>query len=104
MRPKDKRSRARATAEHDARTDSRALVAAATYFVTGPNIRVARAVGGGAAAVTGGPFHAKTMGTPFTACGLPASSWTKLWDISFARAPQPTCPRCFDIVNEVASS
>jgi hypothetical protein len=103
MSPKLKRSQPDATKGRDAGADSHPsvppAVAAATYFVTGPNLRVARAVGGVAAAVSGGPFHAKTMGTPFTACGLPASSWTKLWDIPFAQSPRPVCAHCFDIVN-----
>jgi hypothetical protein len=103
MPPQSRRSHADTTDEYDANAQSLASVATATvaapYFVTGPNVRAGRAAGGVAASISGGPYHAKTMGTPFTACGLPASSWTKLWDIPFASSPQPVCDRCFDVLN-----
>lgn len=72
--------------------------AAAKYFVTGPNVRVERTIGGAIADLAGGPFHAKTMGTSTTACGASASSWVKVWDVPFARTPQPACRTCVDAV------
>lgn len=40
-------------------------------------------------------IHAKTMGTNYTACVLNATSWTKLWDISFeAVAVTRRCHLC----------
>ena len=72
-------------------------VTRAAYFVTGPNARAATTAGR-SVDPTSGPFHAKAMGTAVTACGLPAASWVKLWDVPFARAPQPTCRQCFDLV------
>ena len=96
MSPQVKRNRPDATDATKAECRTKEPAVAGTYFVAGPNVRVARATGGVATGVTGGPFHAKAMGTPMTACGLPTWSWPKLWDIPFARSPQPVCPECFD--------
>ncbi len=71
------------------------------YFVTGPNIRVQRAIGGAVSVLTGGPFHAKAMGTTAAACGASSTSWVKVWDVPFELTPQPACRPC---VHAVAAS
>lgn len=39
--------------------------------------------------------HTKTMGTSTTACGLNATTWTKLWGVPFEAAPlSRRCPLC----------
>jgi hypothetical protein len=62
------------------------------YFATAPYARVILTERG--AKPYGGPFHAKTMGTAFTACGLNSSSWAKLWEVPFVPTLAPLCPRC----------
>lgn len=45
--------------------------------------------------------HAKAMGTNTTACGLIATTWTKLWEIPFEAAPLARrCPVCVSRVRE----
>lgn len=42
--------------------------------------------------------HAKTWGTEFTACGLRATSWEKLWDTAFPPDEGDVCPGCLHVV------
>jgi hypothetical protein len=77
---------------------------AARYFVTGPNIRVQRAIGGAVSVLSGGPFHAKVMGTTSAACGASSTSWVKVWDVPFALTPQPACRECVDAVAASSSA
>jgi hypothetical protein len=75
-------------------------VSRSVYFATAPFARVILTQDG----VTpyGGPFHAKTMGTSLTACGLNSTSWGKLWEVPFAASLSPVCPRCSRIVHFAA--
>lgn len=62
------------------------------FFVTAPGAHLA--LSDGSTQTRGGPFHAKSMGTARTACGLDASSWKKLWDVPFSRTSGPLCQDC----------
>ena len=62
------------------------------YFVTAPFVRFE--MQGSLRAVTGGPFHAKRMGTSLTECGQLANSWRKLWDVPFSLQIGPRCEAC----------
>lgn len=42
--------------------------------------------------------HAKEMGTTVTACGRPAGTWRKLWDVPFPRAGRDVCEECQALV------
>jgi hypothetical protein len=44
------------------------------------------------------PAHAKQMGSPFTACGLNAASWRRLWELQFDADLWPRCATCDAIV------
>ena len=45
--------------------------------------------------------HAKSMGTSTSACGLNATTWTKLWEVPFEAAPfARRCPSCVSRVRE----
>jgi hypothetical protein len=61
MSPKARRNRPDATEATRAECRTMEAAVAGTCFVTGPNVRVARATGGVATGVPGGPFHAKAM-------------------------------------------
>lgn len=62
------------------------------FFVTAPGARATFREG--TAQAEGGPFHAKSMGTSLTACGMDSMSWKKLWDVPFSRAVGPLCQKC----------
>jgi hypothetical protein len=66
------------------------------HFATAPYARVILTERG--VKPSGGPFHAKTMGTAFTACGLNSSSWEKLWEVPFSASLSPVCPACSRLV------
>jgi hypothetical protein len=46
----------------------------------------------------GRPSHAKEAGTALTACGLPASTWHRFWDVSFTRPGPEHCPACAEVL------
>jgi hypothetical protein len=75
-------------------------VSRSVYFATAPFARVILTQDG--VTTYGGPFHAKTMGTSLTACGLNSTSWGKLWEVPFAASLSPVCPRCSRIVHFAA--
>jgi hypothetical protein len=63
------------------------------WFVTGP--ASAEDLTSSSPRIAGLTTHAKTMGTTTTACGLPTTTWTKLWSLPFQASPPATrCPRC----------
>jgi hypothetical protein len=63
------------------------------WFVTGP--ASAEDLTSSSPRIAGLTTHAKTMGTTTTACGLPTTTWTKLWSVAFeASPPAARCPRC----------
>jgi hypothetical protein len=72
-------------------------VSKSLYFATAPFARVILTQSG--ATPYGGPFHAKTMGTSLTACGLNSTSWSKLWEIPFSASLSSVCPKCSHIVH-----
>jgi hypothetical protein len=67
------------------------------YFVTSPCIGMSA---GDTPDASGGPLHAKAMGTLMTACGLNATSWPKLWTVPFFPLPKSACPSCAHILGE----
>lgn len=69
----------------------------APYFVTTPYARLETRPHG-VAIWSGGPFHAKAMGTGQTLCGMGTLSWKKLWDVPFSASPEPGCPACLATV------
>lgn len=71
------------------------------FFVTAPGARVALC--NGSTSTLGGPFHAKSMGTARTACGMDASSWKKLWDVPFSKNAGPLCHDCVQAVAGVSA-
>jgi hypothetical protein len=44
--------------------------------------------------------HAKRMGTTKTACGLPATSWRKFYDVPFPLPAGDNCTECLDATAE----
>jgi hypothetical protein len=63
------------------------------WFVTGP--ASAEDLVSSSPRIAGLTTHAKTMGTTTTACGLPTTTWTKLWSLPFEASPPATrCSRC----------
>jgi hypothetical protein len=69
----------------------------AEYFVTAPAIGMTIK---DTSDVSGGPFHAKAMGTLMTVCGLNTTSWPKLWAVPFNPRPRSACPSCAYILAE----
>jgi hypothetical protein len=68
------------------------------YFCTAAH--VVRPIGEGRAPVPlkGLLVHAKTMGTTKTACGIDATSWTKLWEFPFTGRGTNLCQDCREAV------
>lgn len=73
----------------------------ARFFATAPFAVVGRTDDGSVTAAMGGPFHAKAMGTLRTACGRPALSWVKLWDVPFSASLDSLCLECAEIARRV---
>jgi hypothetical protein len=67
------------------------------WFLTGP--ASAEDLTSSAPRIPGLTTHAKMMGTNTTACGLPTTTWTKLWSVPFESSPTARrCPRCISRV------
>jgi hypothetical protein len=47
-----------------------------------------------------GTVHAKCLGTPVTACGLPSSSMTKFFDLEFPVAGSENCEKCSAVTSK----
>jgi hypothetical protein len=45
-----------------------------------------------------GVRHARQIGTPKTACGLPALTWTNFHGMRFSPGDDRTCPACSRVV------
>ena len=41
-----------------------------------------------------GVQHARTVGSPLTACGIAAVEWPMFWEMAFPRSPEQTCEEC----------
>lgn len=42
--------------------------------------------------------HARTVGSPTTACGLSAVEWPIFWELAFPRSPEKSCEECLAVV------
>jgi hypothetical protein len=84
----------------DVETGASTAATVARFFVTAPMLRV-RDERESAPHVDGGPFHAKEMGTPVTACGINAESWAKAWSIPFGPGLTPVCLECAAVTRYV---
>lgn len=68
------------------------------FFVSARHGRIVRV---GTEAGSWQPFgshHARQVGAPTTACGLPAHDWRMFWELPFPSSPQATCQECLTIV------
>ena len=97
MGPRERRSPRRARAGREfpvlGTTQPASDVSRNRYFATAPSARITEA-DEMLLTAPGDVFHAKTMGTTMTACGLNASSWPKLWGKTFSRSLGPNCRQC----------
>jgi hypothetical protein len=68
-----------------------------TYLVSAPH-EVHLMTGQGDIWVPRGEWHARKVGSPATACGLPAVTCHFFWTLRFEDAMDSACPACFATV------
>lgn len=51
-----------------------------------------------------GLHHARRVGSPYTACGLPAQGWPFFWDLPFGRDLTSSCPACVDAIRRLSTA
>lgn len=78
---------------HDCGVCSKADVAGGPWFVCTRNRGAARQ-GAGVVPTPWGTEHAKKVGLPWTACGLPALGWQTFHEQPFGGRPGDTCVDC----------
>lgn len=67
------------------------------WFVTAHSVVMPWVAGAGAPRPSS-TAHAKRMGAVVTACGLPAISWPKLYEVRFPLPAAVNCRRCLQAV------
>ncbi|RHW28505.1 hypothetical protein D0Z08_01115 [Nocardioides immobilis] len=77
------------------RPESRALP---RYFVSARHGRIERSADGAGNWQPFGSHHAREVGAPTTACGLPAHDWRMFWELPFPSSTGALCHHCMAAV------